>query len=156
MSKRKTTSEIVIHCSATYADMDIGVAEIDSWHKDRGWSGCGYHYIVRRDGTPEIGRDITKKGAHCFGLNQRSVGICLVGGLRKPKGSKSPYEDNFTKEQKDTLADLLRVLRRGYPATTILGHNEYDKRKACPVFNVDQFLKRNKIPKKGTTLKKEK
>ena len=44
---------IVIHCSDTYARMDIGVNEIRQWHLQRGFNDIGYHYVIRRDGAIE-------------------------------------------------------------------------------------------------------
>jgi hypothetical protein len=38
--------------------MDIGVAEIDKWHRGRGFYMIGYHDVIRRDGSVEQGRDI--------------------------------------------------------------------------------------------------
>jgi len=35
---------------------ESSAADIDGWHKDKGWKGIGYHYVVRRDGTVEPGR----------------------------------------------------------------------------------------------------
>ena len=42
--------KIIIHCSATPPDMHVDAERIDSWHKERGWSGIGYHYVIKRDG----------------------------------------------------------------------------------------------------------
>ena len=56
--KRKKTNMVVVHCSATRDDMDIGVAEIDKWHRGRGFYMIGYHDVIRRDGSVEQGRDI--------------------------------------------------------------------------------------------------
>ena len=63
---------IIIHCTASPDYMDIGVKEIDRWHKDRGWSQIGYHYVVRRNGEIERGRPIEQQGAHAKGANQTS------------------------------------------------------------------------------------
>ena len=35
--------KVIIHCS----DSDFGTASvIDGWHKERGWDGIGYHYVI--------------------------------------------------------------------------------------------------------------
>ena len=48
---------IIIHCSAVRPDQQSSVAQIDSWHRERGFKlGIGYHYVVRRDGQVEPGR----------------------------------------------------------------------------------------------------
>ena len=66
-------SYIVVHCSATKFNSDVGLKEINEWHLDKGWDGCGYHFVIRRNGTLETGRSLSKKGAilkvfHKFGL----------------------------------------------------------------------------------------
>ena len=72
---------IIIHCSATAEGKDFGAKDIDRWHRARGWNGIGYHYVIRLDGTIEKGRDVSKVGAHCAGVNSISVGVCYIGGL---------------------------------------------------------------------------
>ena len=72
---------IAVHCAATTPDMDIGAATIDRWHKERGFSSIGYHYVIRRDGTLETGRPLNTPGAHVQGHNAHSIGICLAGGV---------------------------------------------------------------------------
>lgn len=133
---RKIT-EIIIHCSATKASMDIGVAQIRDWHvRGNGWQDVGYHYIIRRNGILEIGRPVHKIGAHCTNHNARTIGICLVGGLNE----EGKAEDNFTTAQRERLGILLRRLQCEYPTITkITGHNEYAN-KSCPCFDVHEFL----------------
>ena len=38
--------------------MHVDAKIIDKWHKERGWSGIGYHYVIKRDGQIELGRPI--------------------------------------------------------------------------------------------------
>ncbi len=57
MAKRKETKYSAVHCAATPAGMDIGVKEIDRWHRQRGFLKVGYDYVIRIDGTIELGRD---------------------------------------------------------------------------------------------------
>ena len=49
---------IIIHCSATRAGQDFTAADIDRWHRQRGFRSIGYHFVVRLDGTVEPGRDV--------------------------------------------------------------------------------------------------
>ena len=63
----KMKDAIIIHCSATRAEQDITAADIESWHRARGFWTIGYHYVIRLDGTIEPGRDVTLDGAHCMG-----------------------------------------------------------------------------------------
>ena len=54
---RKKTDYIFIHCSATKPSMDVDAKEIDRWHRARGFLKIGYHFVIKRDGTKEIGRE---------------------------------------------------------------------------------------------------
>ena len=89
MSRLEKVEKIVVHCS----DSDFGdAAEIDRWHKERKWSGIGYHkvilnghresvrpYVAADDGVVEDGRPLDTMGAHVLGHNSDSIGICLIG-----------------------------------------------------------------------------
>lgn len=122
---------IVIHCADTYSRMDIGVKEIDQWHKERGWKGIGYHYVIRRDGTIETGRPESEVGAHVTGHNRFSIGVCWVGG----RGEDDTPQDNRTEMQKQALRSIINGLHSKYPNAIIVGHGDLDN-KNCPCFNV--------------------
>ncbi|MBP5691206.1 MAG: N-acetylmuramoyl-L-alanine amidase, partial [Bacteroidaceae bacterium] len=77
---RKIT-EIIIHCSATPQGVDYTVADIDRWHRQRGFNKIGYHYVIYRDGSIHQGRPVEEIGAHCIGHNAHSIGVCYIGGL---------------------------------------------------------------------------
>ena len=126
-------NKIIVHCSATPEGRDISANTMDQWHKERGWSGIGYHYVVKIDGTIEYGRDITKTGAHVKNQNEGSIGICYIGGL----GSSMESKDTRTPEQKESLLLLLKTLKKMHADATIHGHNEFSA-KACPCFNVNK------------------
>ena len=83
MTRRRRTKFIIVHCSATSPSSDIGADEIDDMHLRRGWSGIGYHQVIRRDGEIEFGRHFDESGAHVKGQNFRSVGVCLIGGVNE-------------------------------------------------------------------------
>lgn len=128
--------EIIVHCSYTYSDMDIGVEEIRQWHtEDNGWLDIGYHYVIRRDGTIETGRPENRAGAHVKGRNAYSLGVCLVGGK-----SRAPHPDcNFTADQWETLRMLVEDLKGDYPGAVVRGHYYYDQHKKCPTFDVEAW-----------------
>lgn len=136
MTKRKETNKIIIHCSATPAAMDIGAKEIRRWHKSRGWSDIGYHFVIPRDGWIQEGRDVDLVGAHCKGQNHDSIGICLVGGVN----SQGKPENNFTVGQLHTCRVLINTICSWYDIKELAGHNEYSS-KACPSFQVREYLK---------------
>lgn len=131
-------NKIIIHCSATKPSQDIGAFQIDEWHKKQGWSGIGYHFVIRRSGEIEKGRDISVTGAHCKGQNKNSIGICLVGGI--DENGKS--QNNFTPAQFAALRELVQKLRADFPQASIHGHNEFAP-KDCPCFNVREFFADN-------------
>lgn len=137
---RAVTDYIAIHCAATRPSMDIGAAEIDRMHRQRGFKCIGYHKVIRRNGTVEDGRPLDQIGAHVENWNSVSVGICMVGGVSE-KDINVP-EANFTKAQYETLERLLAELRIKYPKAHIQGHRDFPKvAKACPSFDVATWLK---------------
>lgn len=128
-------NRIILHCSATKEGQHFTVSDIDSWHKQRGWRGIGYHYVIYLDGSIHKGRAESEIGSHVQGYNATSIGICYIGGLDEDGKPK----DTRTKEQKDSLVRLVAELKERYPKATVNGHNEFAK-KACPCFNVkDEF-----------------
>lgn len=141
---RKRTNWLVIHCSATRAVMDVGVKEITQWHRAQGWSGCGYHYVIRRSGKVEAGRPVDAIGSHVKGHNVDSVGICLAGGLNNETFKP---ENNYTPQQWDTLRKLLTGLLKKYPKAKVLGHRDFaGVAKACPCFPAKVWAKKNGFP----------
>lgn len=143
-SERKIT-EIIIHCSATPDGKDYTVDDIRRWHKQRGYSDVGYHYIVYRNGILAQGRDVNIIGAHASGHNAHSIGICYIGGM---SADNTRPEDTRTLRQKGRLLSLLVDLRKLYPNARIIGHRDLseDKNgngiiepsewmKACPSFD---------------------
>ena len=125
-------NEIIIHCTATPEGRDVSVADIDHCHRQRGFNGIGYHYVVMLDGQIEAGRTPSAPGAHCLGHNAHSIGIAYVGGVAKD--GKTP-KDTRTDAQKKALRELVSTLRAQFPGATVHGHNEYAA-KACPCFDV--------------------
>ena len=128
----RAINALVVHASDTYPDMDVGVAEIREWHKDKGWRDIGYHFVIKRDGRLERGRPVEEPGAHVAGHNARTIGICLVGGKARP--GKQPF--NFNRRQMATLEGLLAHLTMVYTKAVVKGHNDYTTGKTCPVFDV--------------------
>lgn len=137
-SKRKI-NDIILHCSATPEGKDFTVTDIDKWHKQRGFNKIGYHYIIYRNGTVNIGRQESEIGAHCVNHNSHSIGVCYIGGC--DISGKTP-KDTRTPEQKKALVKLVKELLSKYSLNTsnIHCHNQYDN-KACPSFKLQDFLK---------------
>ena len=137
---REKTDFIAIHCSATGPKQDFGAADIDKWHRAKGWKCIGYHYVIRRNGTVEEGREELTIGAHVENWNSVSIGVCLVGGVDANDPKKAV--NNFTPEQFASLKQLLVDLKIRYPSAIIQGHRDFPKvAKACPCFSVAEWLK---------------
>lgn len=128
----RTITKIIVHCSATPEGRNYTVADIDRWHRQRGFKCIGYHYVIYNDGSVHTGRDEDAIGAHCSGYNANSIGICYIGGMtadnKKPKDTRTP-------EQRVALRELIKRLKAKYPKATIHGHREFAN-KACPCFDV--------------------
>ena len=124
---------IVLHHTGG-ADLDVSAREIHRWHQGNGWAGIGYHYVIRKDGTIEQGRPMETVGAHCYGENDHTVGVNLVGN----------FEDYVpTDAQIASARRLLAALCRNYgfapSRTTIFGHRDFNAT-ACPGQNLYDML----------------
>ena len=123
---------IIVHCSAVRPDQQSSAAQIDTWHRNRGFHlGIGYHYVVRRNGEIEAGRPEFIVGAHCKNHNAHSLGVCYEGGL----DIRGQPADTRTEAQKAALRRLLERLHHAYPRALIVGHHDLNPHKACPCFD---------------------
>ena len=112
LAERLYTNSIIIHHSASD---DVSAPEIHQWHRDIGYSGIGYHFVIRKYGTIERGRPLEKIGAHAGSeANFDSVGICLTGNF---VGQEPEIE------QLEALLSLISYLEEHYEKKlTILRH----------------------------------
>ena len=128
-------NKIILHCSATREGKDFSADTIRGWHVNgRGWSDIGYHWVIRLDGSIEVGRPLEKSGAHTKGHNKDSVGVCYIGGCDadgKPKDTMNPEQEKAWR----MIVLSLRTLYGNH--ITIHGHNEFAN-KACPSFTVKE------------------
>ena len=130
MNERQKTDTIGIHCADTPDDRDVDMATIKKWHvEERGWSDIGYHFVIRRNGLVEAGRDIKLAGAHARAVNGTSVGVCMVG------------KENFDSRQFDSLRDTVQMLLKLYPDSKVIGHCDVEPKKPqCPGFDVSKWF----------------
>ena len=128
----RTINKIIIHCSATCEGLAFTAKDIDRWHRQRGYTMIGYHYVILLDGTVEIGRPLELPGAHTYGHNADSIGICYIGGLDKDGCAK----DTRTEQQRKAMKQLIADLQQRYPNATVHGHREFAN-KDCPCFDVE-------------------
>lgn len=149
---------IVIHCTASPNGRWTTAADIDAWHKARGFRrepparlqfnpalmSIGYHHVIYTNGAIATGRSHDEIGAHTTGHNANSLGIAVVG------------TDRFTAAQWKSLRELVNALTQQqgqrparYPNARIVGHRDLspDKNgngvvepqewlKTCPGFDV--------------------
>lgn len=135
-------NEIVVHCTATPDGREFSVAQIDAMHRQRGFDGIGYHYLIGLDGTVREGRPVERAGAHVAGRNANTIGISYVGGIDRAGKPK----DTRTAAQKRALLSLITELCERFPSIMrVSGHREYAN-KACPCF--DARAEYGAIPKR--------
>jgi N-acetylmuramoyl-L-alanine amidase len=147
---------IVIHTAAAPLNVDVSAASMRRYHKlVKGWNDIGYHYVVRKNGTIEMGRPINQAGAHVEGLNHCSIGICFSG-----HGDLA----DFTPAQKEAGARLVAELLAKFQLVNkflqnpsrVLGHREVNDliptifkgpktTKSCPGRKVDMKQFRNLV-----------
>ena len=127
----RTIKELIVHCTATPEGKYFDAADIDRWHKQRGWSGNGYHFVILLDGTIEYGRDLKKSGAHTRGRNSTSIGITYIGGM---DANMQKAKDTRTEAQKESMLLLLKTLKKLHPEAVIYGHRDFSSKK-CPSFD---------------------
>lgn len=123
-------NKIIVHCSATPEGINFTVEDINRWHVQKGYKKIGYHYVIYRDGSCHVGRDLEEVGAHCTGQNTDSIGICYIGGCT----TNNTPKDTRTPEQKRALLSLIKDLKKKYPGIEVHGHRDYAN-KACPSFD---------------------
>jgi N-acetylmuramoyl-L-alanine amidase len=129
-------NKIILHCSATPEGRDVTVDDIRRWHLANGWDDIGYHFCVYADGSIHRGRDLDKSGAHTYGHNRNSIGICYIGGVDKEMNAK----DTMTEMQDIAVLELVKSLRLIFGRLSLHGHNEFSS-KPCPSFDVQDKYK---------------
>ena len=133
----RNINKIIIHCSATPEGKNFTVKQIDACHRQRGFNGIGYHFVIYLDGSVHMGRALAKAGAHCKGHNAHSIGVCYIGGVATD--GKTP-KDTRTDTQKASLVKLITELRQEFPNASVHGHREFAN-KACPCFDARKEYK---------------
>jgi cell wall-associated NlpC family hydrolase len=132
---------LVIHCSDTPDDEPLRARDIQAMHLGFGWDGIGYHQVIGRDGLCEAGRPEYWRGAHVRGVNDQSLGVCLIG------------RDNFTNAQMDSLAALLADWQHRYPKARIVGHRDaVETHKTCPNFDAAAWWQERQLRQAGTAM----
>lgn len=130
LQKRKSTLYIILHHSATISE---SVETVERSHKNNGWSGIGYHFYIRKDGSVYEGRPIDTIGAHTENYNSVSVGVCFEGNYET--------EQTMPEAQKKAGNELIKYILKNYPNLRIKKHKDFNST-ACPgkYFPFDEIL----------------
>ena len=125
---------IIVHCSDTISPEVDNAADIHKMHLGFGWDGIGYHKVIKRDGLVENGRPEYWIGAHAYGYNDKSLGVCLIG------------KKQFTKKQFKSLYLILKNWKLKHPRARIIGHKDTQNTdKSCPNFDVIKWCAERKL-----------
>ena len=140
---------LVIHCTGTPEGREVSADEIRRWHtapppSGRGWKQVGYTDMVHLNGRIE--RLVKNEDANvdtweitngAVGFNSVSRHIVYVGGIdARSKSAK----DTRTEAQKISLRKYVEDFHKRFPGVRIIGHNQLNKNKACPSFDVPKWL----------------
>ena len=67
------------YCTTQSSCADI-VRSYQNYHMGtKGWSDIAYNFVVGEDGNVYEGRGWNAVGAHTYGYNEESIGICIIG-----------------------------------------------------------------------------
>ena len=113
LNKRGTTDLLILHHSGTTTCTPDGV---HSSHVGNGWAGIGYHYLVRKDGTIYRGRPEDTVGAHAYGANSHSIGVCFEGNYQ--------VEPSMPAAQLAAGQALVADIKRRWGITKVIGHKD--------------------------------
>ena len=116
---RGRTEEVILHHAEASS---ATVWDINQWHLDNGWTGIGYHYYIRKDGSIYRGRPEWAVGAHATGHNDRSIGVCCEGAY---------MTETMPAAQLSALRALLRDLMGRYGALALRRHRDVNATN-CP------------------------
>lgn len=113
LSKRNSTDLLILHHSGTTTCTPDGVHRS---HVGNGWAGIGYHYLVRKDGTIYRGRPEDTVGAHAYGANSHSIGVCFEGNYQ--------VEQTMPAAQLAAGQALVADIKRRCGITKVIGHKD--------------------------------
>jgi N-acetylmuramoyl-L-alanine amidase len=148
---------LFVHCTATKEGRHYDAAWIKKLHMEKkGWSRPGYSDCIHLDGTLEVVQkfdsdDMIGEWEKTFGvkggtmMNRNSRHVTYVGGVSAHNHKIA--KDTRTDKQKYTLEQYVRFMVLRNPRLIVVGHNQVQK-KACPSFDVPQWLESIDIPDK--------
>jgi hypothetical protein len=99
-------------------------------HKERGWSGCGYHIFIDDAGRSWHGRDLESTPAAQSGYNTGSIAICCNG----------LHLSDFSQAQFGELRRICSEINEAHGGKMRFSEHNDVAAKACPVFNAYSVL----------------
>lgn len=138
MNNLRNIKYIVVHCSATPANITLEAIKC-IWKEQHGWGDTpGYHFFIERDGNIIQLLDENKNSNNVLLHNENSINIAYLGGI--DKSGKST--DNRSRSQKHAMFDKIVELTERYPNAEVVGYNDFkNAHKASPCFDVKEWLK---------------
>jgi N-acetylmuramoyl-L-alanine amidase len=123
---KRTYEYLVLHASMHEEPSDkVTLRDIDRQHRAAGALGIGFHYVIRRDGKVEIGRQPERPGNFTRGFNTKALGVCLVG------------IPPWTQAQRDSLGLLIQNVTDIFGPLQIVSHREIVATSKQPVINLE-------------------
>ena len=130
---KKLPTHIVLHHAEFRGKLDAKT--IREWHLARGWDDIGYHFVITGsifDDVTELqkGRALIMQGAHAYGFNGKSIGICMTG--------HGDHIEWPAKQQALLLETLVYLMDQfNIPIQNVIGHREtpwerLKRNKTCP------------------------
>lgn len=124
---RNVTRKIIIHHAAVNT---ADVYAVHNLHLQNGWTGIGYNFYIRKDGSVYQGRGWNYQGAHTSDYNYESVGICCEGYYHHDENG---YTQTPPNAQLSSLIKMVAWAMEKYGLTVddIYGHYDLNAT-ACP------------------------
>lgn len=123
---------LVVHHSGI--DTDSTAEDIDIYHKNLGWPGLAYNWLIHWDGTVEYVGDISTLRYNVAGRNHEVVGVCIPGDwtYEEPPQPALDALDWLITNLKTDLPDLIITTHR---RIALPGHGT-----SCPGDALDEYV----------------
>lgn len=119
LTRRTATRRIILHHAAA---VTCTPQQVHQWHLANGWTGIGYHFFVRKDGTVYRGRPEDTVGAHAGNNNYDSLGVCFEGSFDR---------ETMPDVQLRAGQELVAYLKQKYGISTVQRHSDVNAT-GCP------------------------
>jgi hypothetical protein len=102
LAKRNDTQFVFVYFTG---DDSSTYENIKQSHLDEGEPEIGFHFIITTQGAILMGRHVSRVGFHHPELNNKSLGVCIIGN-----------RNAISDEQSIALTLLLEKLKADYPS----------------------------------------